>query len=87
MLLKRKDTFSVRRGRHYEGVRPSRSARVVGERGAGGSEASPGPPEAAKRLEPERLAKPISPAEHRRTEGGSVRHRRVSEANLEPERL
>ena len=41
MLLKRKDTFSVRRGRHCEGVRPSRSARVVGERGAGGSEASP----------------------------------------------
>ncbi len=25
------------------------------------------------RLEPERLAEPISPAEHRRTEGGSVR--------------
>ena len=76
MLLKRKDTFSVRRGRHCEGVRPSRSARVVGERGAGGSEASPAHRRASEAsLEPERLAKPISPAEHRRTEGGSVRRK------------
>ena len=34
--------------------------------------------EAAKRLKPERLAEPISPAEHRRTEGGSVRNRKIS---------
>ena len=35
--------------------------------------------EAAKRLKPERLAEPISPAEHRRTEGGSVRSKEAAE--------
>ena len=40
---------------------------------ARGERSSPRPPEAAERLKPERLAEPISPAEHRRTEGGSVR--------------
>ena len=58
-----------------------------GREGHRGERSFPRPPEAAKRLEPERLAEPISPAEHRRTEGGSVRRRRVSEASLEPERL
>ena len=43
------------------------------ERGVQGGAKLPRPPEAAKRLKPERLAEPISPAEHRRTEGGSVR--------------
>ena len=48
-------------------------------------------------LEPERLAKPISRAEHQRAIGVMVRsegsrqrppaHRRMSEANLKPERL
>ena len=41
--------------------------------GRRGERSSPRPPEAAKRLKPERLAEPMSPAEHRRTEGGSVR--------------
>ena len=65
-----------------------------GREGRRGERSFPRPPKAAKRLEVERfeekaekLFRKISRPKHRRTEGGSVRRRRVSEASLEPERL
>ena len=79
--------------------RPSVSAFPgAGERGAGGSGASPAHRRASEaNLKVERLAQPISRPEHQRAarrdgaeqgeSGASPAHRRVSEANLKVERF